>query len=411
MKTLKRKPARSQGQNDLPLDAILAPKSKARTAASRSAEAATADGERWEAGALVALTTVACTFGLIQLYSASSFKAVSEGGVAHAYAIRQLVGMGIGAVVAVAVSLFDYRRLERLAWPLLGFTAFLLLLVVAPGTQGIAPEINGARRWLNLGVQFQPSEFAKLALIVWTAALALKKQDRFHSMSKGLLPFLVVWGVFAVLVLAQPNLSAVLLMTLLAALVLFAAGARIGHFILLGMIAVPVLWKVIQSADYRVRRIVAFLDPMADPDGTTFQIYQSLVAIGSGGLGGMGFGGSRQKFGFLPEPHNDFLFALLAEEWGIAGIVFTVAIFGGFMAVGYRIARRAPDRFGYLVAVGMTNLVAVSAFLHMMVALSLLPTTGISLPFMSYGRSALLAAFVAVGILLSVDRAAREAGR
>lgn len=362
-----------------------------------------------DAKLLIGLTAAACLAGLVQLYSASSFMAVTEGGPSYAYALRQLVGMGVGAVAAAVLSLVDYRKLQAWAWPLLGVTIFLLFLVVAPGTQAIAPEINGARRWLDLGVQFQPSELAKVALIVWTAALAIKKRDRFHSLSKGLGPFLVVWGVVAVLVLAEPNLSAVLLMMLLAALVLFAAGARIGHFILLGLIAVPVLWQVIQSADYRVRRIVGFLDPMADPDGTTFQIYQSLIAVGSGGLGGVGFGSSRQKLGFLPEPHNDFLFALLAEEWGMVGIAGTALLFGGFVVLGYRIARSAPDRFGYLLALGMTNLIAVSAYLHMMVALSLLPTTGVSLPFMSYGRSSLLACFAAVGLILSVARAARRA--
>jgi len=236
----------------------------------------------------------------------------------------------------------------------------------------------------------------------------VKKQDRLHSLSKGLLPFLVVWLPIVVLVLAEPNMSAALLLLLLSALVLFAGGARIGHFIFFGLLAVPVLWHQIAGAGYRMRRIAAFLDPTGDPDGSSYQIYQSLIAVGSGGLGGLGFGESRQKFGFLPYPHNDFLFSMIAEEWGLAGIVFVVALFSAFLVVGYRIAARAPDRFGYLVAVGMTNMIAVSAFLHMGVALSLLPTTGVALPFMSYGGSALLGYFAVVGILLSVARAARK---
>jgi cell division protein FtsW len=370
---------------------------------------AAAAPDAWEARALVALTVVACAFGVIELYSASAFMARADGLPGYFYASRQVVGMLVGAVVAAVLSRVDHNRFQRLAWPMLGLAGFLLLLVILPGTEAIAPRVNGGRRWLNLGFQFQPSEFAKIALIAWTAVLALKKQDRLHSLSKGLAPFLVVWGAVALLVLLEPNLSAALLLVLLASLVLFAGGARIGHFILLGMGAVPLVWRVIQSADYRVRRLVAFWDPMADPDGTTFQIYQSLVAVGSGGLRGLGFGESRQKFGFLPEAHNDFLFSMIAEEWGILGIVFVVALFGAFLLVGYRIAARAPDRFGYLMAIGMTNLVAVSAFMHMGVALSLLPTTGVSLPFMSYGRSALLVSFAAVGILLSIARAGREA--
>jgi cell division protein FtsW len=361
----------------------------------------------WEPRALVLLTFVALSFGLIELYSASAFMAQAEGQPGYAYALRQLGGAAAGVVVAAVLARVDYRRCERLAWPLLVAVSLMLLVVVAPGTHSIAPRINGARRWLNLGIQFQPSEFAKLALIFWTAMMAVKKEDRLHSMSKGLLPFLVVWLAVILLVFREPNMSAALLIALLCSLVLFAGGARIGHFIVLGMLAVPVVWHAINSADYRMKRIVAFLDPAADPAGVSYQIYQSLIAVGSGGLTGVGFGGSRQKFGFLPEPHNDFLFSMIAEEWGILGIALTAALFAAFLWVGYRIAARAPDRFGYLVGIGMTNLVAVSAFLHMGVALALLPTTGVALPFMSYGRSALLADFAAVGILLSVARASR----
>jgi cell division protein FtsW len=382
-----------------------------RGAAPASADALAlpaAGREGWEARALVALTAGACAFGLAELYSASAFLARADGLPGHFYALRQLVGVAAGAVVAFGVSRLDYRRLRRLAWPMLLLAGLFLLLTVVPGTEAIAPRIKGARRWLDLGVSFQPSEFAKIAVLVWTAMLAVKKADRLHSLTRGLMPFLVVWLAVVALVLRQPNMSAALLIVLLASLVLFAGGARIGHFILLGLLAVPLLWKLVEGEGYRARRIAAFLDPTHDTGGVSYQIHQSLIAIGSGGLGGVGFGQSRQKHGFLPEPHNDFLFSMLAEEWGLLGIVVVVALFAGFLLVGYRIAARAPDRFGYLLAVGMTNLIAVSAFLHMGVALALLPTTGVSLPFMSYGRSALLAAFAAVGILLAVDRAARR---
>jgi cell division protein FtsW len=363
--------------------------------------------EGWERGAIVLLMLLMFSFGLVELYSASAFMAQADGLSGHHFALRQLLGGVVGLVLVGIVSRIDYRVWRRYAWPLLGAVVFCLILVVMPGTEAIAPRINGARRWLHLGISFQPSEFAKLALIFWTAALAVKKQDRLHSMRKGLMPFLVMWGVVVLLVFMQPNVSAALLLTLLSALVLFAGGARIGHFIVIGIFAVPVLWHQIQGASYRLRRIVAFLDPGADPAGVSYQIHQSLIAVGSGGLTGRGFGGSQQKFGFLPEPHNDFLFAIIGEEWGLAGVVFVVTMYACFAAVGFRIARRAPDMFGYLVAVGMTNLIAVSAFLHMGVALALLPTTGVILPFMSFGRSGLLVCFIGVGVLLSVARAAR----
>lgn len=362
----------------------------------------------WESRALVFLVFVAFSFGLAEMYSASALMAQSEGLPSHFYALRQFLG-GIGGVMLAALAArVDYRRLRVWAWPLLAVTLLLLVIVILPGTEAIAPRVNGARRWLNLGISFQPSELAKIALIVWTASLAVKKQDRLHSLSKGLLPFLVMWGVMIALVLAQPNFSAALLLVLLSALVLFAGGARIGHFILLGLVAVPVLWSQIESASYRLRRIAAFLDPTGDPAGVSYQIRQSLIAVGSGGLQGVGFGESQQKYGFLPEPHNDFLFSMIAEEWGIFGVLLTVSLFVGIALVGYRIARGAPDLFGYLLAVGMTNLIVVSALLHMGVALALLPTTGVILPFMSYGRSGLLVSFLAVGVLLNI---ARSAGR
>lgn len=386
----------------------LAPPRERRRPPPSSTPVDVAPVETWEAKALVAVTFVAFCFGVIEMYSASAFLARSQGLPGHWYALNQLVGALMGTVIAAVLARVDYRRYRLWAWPILVAIGVMLLVIVMPGTHAIAPRLNGARRWLNVGISFQPSEFAKIALIAWTAALAVKKEDKLHSLSKGLLPFLVVWIPIVLLVLLEPNMSAALLLLLLSALVLFAGGARIGHFIFFGLLAVPLVWHEITHAGYRMQRIAAFLDPTADTDGVSYQIYQSLIAVGSGGLGGVGFGGSRQKFGFLPEPHNDFLFSMIAEEWGLLGIVFVVAVFAAFLWVGYRIAARAPDRFGYLLAIGMTNMISVSAFLHMGVALSLLPTTGVALPFMSYGRSALLAQFAAVGILLSVARAARR---
>jgi cell division protein FtsW len=377
-----------------------------RPAAPRPAAAKAARAESTlESRALVALTAAALCFGLVEMYSASSFIARSEELPGHYYALKQLRAVGAGVLMAAIISRLDYRRFRLWAWPMLIGVGLMLVVVIMPGTEAIAPRINGARRWLDLGMSFQPSELAKLVMIIWTAMLAVKKEDKLHSMSRGLVPFLMVWVPMALLVFLEPNLSAALLVILLSALVLFAGGARIGHFIVLGLIAVPIVWAKVQDAGYRMKRIAAFLDPGNDTQGVAYQINQSLIAIGSGGLGGVGFGNSRQKFGFLPEAHNDFLFSMISEEWGLLGVLFVVAVFAGFLVLGYRIAARAPDRFGYLVALGMTNLIVVTAFLHMGVAMALLPTTGFTLPFMSYGGSALLTYFVAVGVLLSVARA------
>jgi cell division protein FtsW len=280
-----------------------------------------------------------------------------------------------------------------------------LIVVILPGTEAIAPRANGARRWLYLGpLQLQPSEVAKLVLIVWTAALAVKKQDKLNSLSRGLLPFLVMWGVILLLIFMEPNLSAACLVLVLSALVAFAGGARIGHFLVLGFIGLPILWSQVDSVAYRMKRIVAFLDPSHDPAGVSYQINQAMIAIGSGGFWGRGFGHGLQKFGYLPEPHNDFILAMIGEEWGFVGVLLIIAAFTAFALIGYRIARQAQDLFGFLLAVGLTNLIVVQAMLHIAVNMAIVPTTGFTLPFVSYGGSSVLVCLTAVGILVNIAR-------
>ncbi|MGH7483135.1 MAG: putative lipid II flippase FtsW [Longimicrobiales bacterium] len=366
-------------------------------------------GSGWETPALLLLTTLLLGFGLVSVYSASAVMAQADGLPDYYYVVRQATGGAIGLLLLVLAAQIDYRLWRRFAWPLLLVALALLIATVLPGLDSIAPEINGARRWLLLGpVSLQPSEVMKIVVIAWTAMLAVRKQELLHSLSRGLLPFLLVWCVIDLPIFLQPNLSAAVLIMLLAALVVFAAGARIGHFILLAVVGVPLLWSQVESVAYRMRRIVAFLEPTHDIAGASYQVNQSLIAIGSGGPFGLGFGSGQQKFGFLPEPHNDFIFAMIAEEWGFAGTTFLVALYALFGLVGYRVAREAPDFFGFLLAIGLTNLVVVQALLHMSVNLALVPTTGVTLPFISFGRSSLLVCLVAVGVLMNIARAGGE---
>jgi cell division protein FtsW len=324
------------------------------------------------------------------------------------FVVRQAAGSAVGLVILVLAARLDYRWYRQIAAPLLFLGILLLILVVFPGMGALAPRINGARRWLMLGpIALQPSEFAKFVLIIWTAALAVKKQDKLSSLSRGLLPFLLVWALVAGLIMLQPNLSAAVLVVLLAALVVFAGGARIGHFILLAVVGLPLLWSQVEAVAYRMRRVLAFLDPTHDQAGMSYQINQALIALGSGGVAGRGFGRGGQKFGFLPELHNDFIFAVVGEEWGFLGTVIVVLLFAALGGIGYRIAGRAPDLFGALLAIGMTNLIVVQALLHIAVNTALVPTTGVTLPFFSYGRSSLLVSMAAVGILISISRAGR----
>lgn len=364
----------------------------------------------WEPAVLLLITTMLLGIGVVSVYSASAVMAQGQSLPDYYFVTRQVSGAAAGFALLVGMAYLDYRRLRMLAWPLLVVLALVLLIMVLPGTHELSPVTNGARRWFYLGpVGVQPSEVAKLVLIIWTAALAVKKQDRLSSLSRGLLPFLLVWGAVCSLIFLQPSMSAALLIALLSALVLFAGGARIGHFLLLACVGIPMLWSQVDTVAYRMRRIIAFMDPAHDSTDIGYQITQSLTAIGSGGLFGRGFGHGVQKFGYVPEAHNDFLFAMIGEEWGFIGALVVISLFTAFALIGYRIARNAPDLFGFLLAVGVTNLIAVQAMLHISVNLALIPTTGVTLPFMSYGRSSLLVCLIAVGVLINIGRRAGEA--
>jgi cell division protein FtsW len=359
-------------------------------------------GRGWEAPALLTLTLFLLSAGLATLYSASSVLAQRQGLPDWYFVVRQAAGAAVGLVILVVCARIPFRLWERLAWPLLWVSVALLVTIVLPWTHVVAPEINGARRWLRIaGITMQPSEFAKLTVVVWTAMMVLRKRAQFRSLRRGLGPFLLIWSVLVLPVVLEPDLSTACLIGLLGATVAFAGGARIGHFLFLGLLLVPVL-KLQMGVSFRAARLMAFLDPGSSSQGAGYQVQQSLIAIGSGGVTGQGFGGGRQKFGFLPEPHNDFIFAMVGEEWGLVGVLFLVGLYVGIILLGFRIARRTRDAFGQLLAVGFTSLVALQATLHMAVGLGLVPTTGLALPLISYGRSNLLVTMAALGILMAV---------
>ncbi len=261
---------------------------------------------------LLAVTLVLVGFGLLSVYSASSYVAQQAGRPDTYYLFQQASRAGIGCVVMAVAAVVDYRILRRLAWPILAVTALLLIPLVIPGTESIAPRINGARRWLDLGVRIQPSELAKVAVVIWTAALAVKKQDQLGDFREGVLPFLVVLAPICLLILLEPHFSAAMWVAVLAGTVLFAAGARLRHFALLGVGIGLFAATQILTARYRLARVVAFLDPESAASAGGYQLKQSLTAIGTGGLTGVGFGRSTTKMQFLPEPQNDFIFSIIA---------------------------------------------------------------------------------------------------
>jgi cell division protein FtsW len=350
-------------------------------------------------------TLILAGFGLLSVYSASSYVAQQAGRPDTYYLFQQASRAGIGCVAMAFASVIDYRIYRRLAWPILGVTALLLVPMLLPGTEAIAPRINGARRWLDLGFRIQSSEFAKIAVVIWTAALAVKKQDVLGDFREGALPFLVVIGPICLLILLEPHFSAAMWVAVLAGTVLFAAGARIRHFAALGGAVAALAITQVFTAQYRLARLTAFLDPESAASTGGYQLKQSLIAIGSGGLTGVGFGRSTTKMQFLPEPQNDFIFSIISEEWGFLGAVFVIGLFAAWAHFGFRIARSAPDLFGRLLATGLTAGITLGAFAHIAIALGLLPTTGVNLPFVSAGGTNLVIALGTAGILLNVSSA------
>ena len=360
---------------------------------------------RWETRLLGAVTAILLAFGVAATYGAASLVTVRGQNVGLDFAARQLIGAVIGGLLLLFFSRQDYYRWRRWAWPLLLLTLVFLLIPLLPFTHGIAPAVNGARRWVDLGpVNFQPSELARLAVVVWCAMLASKKGTQVRVFKKGVVPFIVVLGVVSLLILLQPNLSMATLVAMLGGLVLFTSGARIGHFILLGGVAVLLVFHQIRDAQYRLARLLTFLNPGDANTEAGFQIHQSLIGFGSGGVFGTGFGQGQQKLGYLPYAYSDFLFSTIGEEWGFVGVFAVVFLFGLFCWLGFRIARTASDPFGQYLAVGLTATIGLTAFMHMAVSLGLMPTTGLTLPFMSYGRSSQVISLLGTGILINIGR-------
>jgi cell division protein FtsW len=361
--------------------------------------------ERWrmtvEARALTMLTAVLVAFGLAVLYSASAFLAMSEDRGSAYYLLKQLSGLAVGAVAFAVAAKMDAARLEKLAWPIMLGSMFLMLLTVLPFTEFISPRINGSRRFL-LGGSVQPSELAKLAVILWTAMLVVKKGDQMRRLSKGLFPFLVVIGALALLAALEPDLSVAMFYVLLMAIILFAGGVRIGHFVALGVLGLPVLWREVHRLDYVMARIMGQGSAESNVTAVNYQLHQSLIAVGSGGFLGVGFGEGRQQYGFLPFPFNDFIGSNVGEEWGFAGLVFVVLAFAAYGWLGFRIAADARSKFLQLVAVGLTVTLVLTAYLHIGVVVGLLPTTGLTLPFVSYGRSNLVLSLLMTGLLVNI---------
>ncbi len=337
-------------------------------------------------------------FGLVMLFSAGSARAFATFGDSLWYFKQQLKGVVLGAILMYCFSKIDYHWLEKWSGIALLGTAFLLVLVIIPG---VGTTRNGATRWL---FGFQPSELAKFAIILFFSVSLSKNQKMLPDFLRGFLPYLVVLGVFVGLLMLEPHFSCVVLIGLTSFLLLLVAGAKIKHFIGVGLSVLPFGVLAILMAPYRLARIVSFLDPFADKQGDGWQIVQSLYAIGSGGIFGLGLGKSRQKYLSLPEPQNDFIYSVLAEELGLIGALIVISLFIFLLVRGIKIATKAPDLFGSLLVTGIVGIVAFQALINIAVVTSSIPVTGMPLPFFSFGSTALTITMAEMGIVLNVSR-------
>lgn len=358
-------------------------------------------------GAVLALVAL----GMVMLFSASAVTAQDKLGDAFYFLKRQLVAAGIGlAAMALAMRL-GYRRLARLAYPFLILALVLLVLVLVPG---IGTVVGGARRWIRFPLMgVQPAEVAKLAWVVYLAYSLAKKREKVATFSVGFLPHLAIAGVLVLLCMAQPDFGSAVALIFLLFVLLFAAGTKLSYLVGSVLVALPLAFHAIASSPYRTRRILAFLDPWAHRNDIGYQVAESLMSIGSGGLTGLGLGDGRQKLYFLPEAHTDFIFSILGEELGLLGVALVIALYAVVLWRGVRAAMNAPEEFGTYLALGLTALLGFHAIVNMDVAMGLLPTKGLTLPFVSYGGSSLIVMMAAAGVLLSISASARApaAGR
>jgi cell division protein FtsW len=347
--------------------------------------------------------------GLVMLYSSSSIMAQERFGDSMYFVKRQIVFALIGLAVLIISKNLPYVLYRRLAYVILGVTFLSLIIVLLPQ---VGHRVGGARRWLRFGpISIQPAEFAKLALIIYIAYSVAKKKERVREFSVGYAPHLLVSAVFIFLVVMQPDLGTAITFAVLTFILLFVAGVRLRYLLATGVAVTPLLALAIALKGYRWERFLAFLNPWRDPSNTSFQLLHSLLALGSGGPLGVGLGSGQQKLFYLPEPHTDFILAVIGEETGIFGVSIVLLLYALLIYQGVKIALRAPERFGTYLAFGLTLAVGLQALINSAVVMGLLPTKGLPLPFISYGGSSLLTNLLAMGILMNISSYAREHSR
>jgi cell division protein FtsW len=364
--------------------------------------------ERWrmslEARALLLVSAVLVAFGLAVLYSASALQAISANSPGHVFVLRQFTGVIAGVVIFAICAKVDAERWRRVAWPIMGVSLLLMLIVILPGTESISTSMYGSRRYLFNG-SIQPSELAKFAVLVWTPMLLVKKGAAVKQLGKGLMPFAVVIGALSLLAILEPDISVAMMFCLIMAVLLFVGGARVSHFLLFGVVGLLLIGFQATQSTYVRKRVMSFLAKEQESttrSSTADQQYQSFVAVGSGGIVGVGFSQGNQQRGWLPLAYNDFIGSIVGEEFGFLGLSGLTLAFALYGWLGFRIARRARSPFTALLAIGIAFVTVFTAFIHLGVVIGLLPNTGLTLPFVSYGRSNLVLTLAMTGILVNI---------
>ncbi|NQT90126.1 MAG: putative lipid II flippase FtsW [Candidatus Omnitrophica bacterium] len=351
---------------------------------------------------LLAVTIMMLGIGAVMIYSASGVFAFEAYGDSAYYFKKHLLYMLFGFILAVSFMSIDYLKLRRYIKPFLILSILLLVAVFIPG---IGRSAGGARRWISIGaISFQPSEFAKMALVFYTADVLSRKQSEIESFRHGFLPLVLVLGLCVMLILAEPDLGTAVALAILIIIMAFVAGVRVKQLFLTTLPGLFAVAGLIISKPYRIKRMLAFFDPWQDPRGTGFQIIQSLIALGSGGIFGVGLAHSKQKLFYLPEAHTDFIFAIIAEEFGLIGTLGIITLLTAFIWLGFKIAYSARDLFGQFLAFGLVSMIGLQALINIGAVTASIPTKGLPLPFISYGGTSLIYNMVSVGLLLNVAR-------
>jgi cell division protein FtsW len=354
---------------------------------------------------LIATIAVLNVIGVVMVLSASSILSLTTHGSAWYFFERQLVWTVVGIIGFAVTIRIDYRRWRDWVRPMLFITALLLVLVLVPH---LGIYVSGSRRWLGIGAwRFQPTELAKFTLVLFAADLLTRREHELLDWRRSIRPVVLVVGGLGGLVFLEPDLDSTILLGVIAVAVLVAAGVRLRHLATIGLGGMSIATILALSAPYRRARLLTFLHPTADAGNGGYQIVQSLIALGSGGVGGVGLGAGRSKWLFLPNAHTDFIFAVIGEELGLIGTLTVLALFGAFAVLGIRTALRAPDRFGMLLAAGITMWVVAQAAVNIGGVVGLLPVSGVPLPFVSFGGSALVFTMIAAGVLANVARQSR----